>query len=179
VLSRYLPLHDGDAALSERLDPTGKTVGWESDNTDVLGDSEALLTLTAATFTQLTTLYGSVTDDPSPPGLRHATVRIERITTMDDTGAVTQQRTVVVTRDALGDRLLTLGLPTGEVVFDPPPVFIPSDLQVGKTWHAEGKTAAGQPYIVDGKVLERTNASGFGSIFSYSSTTPPLSGIWE
>ncbi|HMK11300.1 MAG TPA: PQQ-binding-like beta-propeller repeat protein, partial [Acidimicrobiales bacterium] len=161
AMARYLPLVDGDAALSELIDPDGTTVGWESNNTDVLGDSEALLTLTAATFTQLTTLYGSVADDPSPPGLRHATVRIERVTTMDATGTVTQQRTVVFTRDALGDRLLTLGLPTGEVVFDPPPVFIPSDLHVGKTWHAEGKTGAGQPYTVEGKVLEHTDASGF------------------
>ncbi|HTN79400.1 MAG TPA: PQQ-binding-like beta-propeller repeat protein [Acidimicrobiales bacterium] len=161
VMSRYLPLVDGDAALSELVDPGGKTAGWESDNTDVLGDNEALLTLTAATFAQITALYGSITNDPLPPGLLHATVRIERVTTMDPTGTVTQQRTVVFTRDALGDRLLTLGLPTGEVVFDPPPVFIPSDLKVGKTWHAEGKTGAGQPYTIDGKVLEHTDASGF------------------
>src|SRR5262249_44049730 len=58
-------------------------------------------------------------------------------------------------------RLLTLGLPTGEVVFNPPPVFIPSDLTVGKTWHSEGKTGAGQDYSFEGKVLEHTHADGF------------------
>ena len=127
----------------------------------MLGDGEALLTLTSATFSQLTALYGSVADDPSPPGLQHATVRIERVSTMDETGAVTQQRSEVLTRDALGDRLLTVSLPTGEVVFDPPPVLIPSDLAVGKTWSADGKTAGGQTYSVAGKVIERTNANGF------------------
>ena len=39
----------------------------------MLGDGEALLTLTSATFSQLTALYGSVADDPSPPGLQHGT----------------------------------------------------------------------------------------------------------
>jgi len=41
VMSRYLPLVDGDAALSELVDHGGKTAGWESDNTDVLGWSSA------------------------------------------------------------------------------------------------------------------------------------------
>ena len=46
ILNRYLPLEDGEAALSERTDPTGKRIGWEAANTDVLGDGEALLSLT-------------------------------------------------------------------------------------------------------------------------------------
>ncbi len=68
ALTRYLPLIDGDAALSTRVDASGGAAGWEAANTDVLGDGEALLSLTVTTFTQLTTLYGSAEKDPVPPG---------------------------------------------------------------------------------------------------------------
>ncbi len=160
-MSRYVPLVDGDASLLQRRDDDGAEIGWETANTDVLGDGEALLSLTTTTFGQLTALYGSVEDDPVPPGLADATVRLERFTTVDASGALVSQQVDVVTRDDVGDRLLTVTDASGERVFDPPALILPSDLELGKTWESSG-TSGGQDYRITGNVLERTTTDELG-----------------
>lgn len=177
VLSRYLPLVDGDASLLERLDANedgagGAPVGWETRNTDVLGDGEALLSLTATTFGQLTALYGSIEDDDAPPGLADATVRVERVTTIDESGAVPPEGQIadVIARDAVGDRLLTVTDISGELALDPPALLLPSDLHVGQSWESSG-TAGAADYTLEGKVLERTAVEGFDDCLRFEITT--------
>ncbi len=174
VLSRYLPLVDGKAALFERFGAgdDSTAVGWESENTDVLGDGEALLSLTATTFGQLTALYGSIEDDVVPPGLADATVHMERLTTIDESGAVPPegQQVDVITRDAIGDRLLTVTDISGELAFDPPALLLPSDLHVGQNWESSG-TAGGRDYVLEGKVIERTAVEGFDDCIRFEITT--------
>ena len=180
VLSRYLPLVDGEASLFERFDPADDpaddeadaAVGWESANTDVLGDGEALLSLTATTFGQLTALYGPIEGDGVPPGLADATVRVDRVTRIDETGAapLDGQKADVITRDASGDRLLTVTDISGELAFDPPASLLPSDLHVGQSWESSG-TAGGRDYMLEGKVLERTAVDGFGDCLRFEITT--------
>ncbi len=180
VLSRYLPLVDGEASLFERFDPADDpaddevdaAVGWESANTDVLGDGEALLSLTATTFGQLTALYGPIEGDGVPPGLADATVRVDRVTRIDETGAAPPdgQKADVITRDASGDRLLTVTDISGELAFDPPALLLPSDLHVGQSWESSG-TAGGRDYALEGKVLERTAVDGFGDCLRFEITT--------
>lgn len=162
ALNRYLPLVDGDAALSSRIDADGNAAGWEAANTDVLGDGEALLSLTATTFTQLIDLYGAADKDPVPPGMADATVRVELATTIDASGAIVTngQHTNVVSRDDLGDRLLTVTDATGELAFNPPALIVPAELDVGKEWSSSG-TAGALEYTVEGKVVERTKTDQF------------------
>ena len=128
----------------------------------MLGDGEALLSLTAATFSQLTALYGQPKDDATPPGLKHATVRVERISTVEADGTLDPngQLTHVITRDDLGDRLLTTTAGNGLLAFDPPALLLPSDLHVGQTWETTGE-AGGQDYTLSGKAIEHTKVSGF------------------
>ena len=128
----------------------------------MLGDGEALLSLTATTFTQLIDLYGAADKDPVPPGMADATVRVELATTIDASGAIVTngQRTNVVTRDDEGDRLLTVTDATGELAFNPPALIVPAELDVGKEWSSSG-TAGTLEYTVEGKVLERTKTDRF------------------
>ena len=148
--------------MSSRVDAEGEAAGWEGANTDVLGDGEALLNLTVTTFNQLTALYGTADKDPVPPGMADATVRVEQVTTIDSRGAIVTngQRSNVVTRDATGDRLLTVTDATGELPFNPPALIVPSELEVGKEWSTSGAAGALE-YTVNGKVLEHTETDRF------------------
>ena len=97
---------------------------------------------------------------------------VDRVTTIDESGAVPPEGQLadVITRDAVGDRLLTVTDISGELAFDPPALLLPSDLHVGQSWESSG-TAGALDYTLEGKVLERTAVEGFDDCLRFEITT--------
>jgi|GEM_PF-2031229 len=157
ALDRYAPLRQGDARLVAQYDAEGQLTTWSSDNVVLLRGVRALTTdLRHATRTALVRFYEKPENARlTGSDLSQATalqIVVERERTLGGDG-VALSRTATYVREPRGDLLFgTYDAASGvELVFDPPMLILPSDLNSGVTWEREGR-AGGVTYRFRGSV---------------------------
>lgn len=157
TLARYAPSYDGWSALSVQADAQGRILLWHGLNRRHLRNAEGYATeISKAARDSIVRLYikGEPTGNEDFVGLtRDAQFIQERIAELDPAGAITQTTTLAL-RNADGEYVVSLNAqdPNQEIIFSPPALFTPADLQPGQTWESAGQLGAIGQYTVTGEI---------------------------
>jgi hypothetical protein len=145
ALERYQPVRDGTSALFAKLDVSGEVQSWTSQNAAHTPWLALFNELRKAPSEHLLQLYGlpDLAEVSFSEQLRRNEARGQIFTTrrreLDRAGSVTESL-VITLRDERGEHLVGFySAADGDVLFDPPALLLPSDLEQGQSWQGEGR----------------------------------------
>lgn len=163
-LEQYAPLKDGAAFFLLARDRDGKPLNWTSRTLELVPTSRALAgelsTATRAAIQKFLRRQGEteIDFDMLTKRLEHAIIYRQTDRTLNAAGGFSEMVSIAV-RDARGDTLISSFFPQSkiEVVFEPPLLALPADLDVGSEWSSEGMVGS-IPYVWKARVLSRDAA---------------------
>ncbi len=184
ALDRYAPAIDADARLTSVYDKDGALLGWNSQNVALLPGLRGIAyDLRPAIGQAVLAQYGP--GDTADAGrsldwLRNIQLIEARDRFIDLNGNITTTLAAYV-RESRG--LFLIGLHNAannaDLIFDPPLLVYPSDLQASSAWRSEGAFAGATGYRSESRVVaagpRKTDAGEFDDCLQIESTLRLLS----
>lgn len=160
TIERYSPVRDGSSSLTVEYDANNAPIRWSGANTAILKSARALASdLQQGTREEMLKIAGKSganmsSDEDTLAGLSGIQILETHRRDLDGTGR--PRETVFITmRDARGEFLVSLFFPANnsELVYDPPALLFPANIDPRSQWTSEGKAGAGT-YLLTGQVLQ-------------------------
>lgn len=157
ILARYSPLQDGSARLLRRSAADGTLSAIESQNHVLVPALRLYSDLRRAPSDAILELYPM--EQISPRRLTYVNIFETRTRRLGSDGQITSLNATVV-REPRGELIISLSDPAHDqdLIFSPPALLLPADLEPGHTWESEGQFGAAQ-YTFRGRVLESGSVS--------------------
>lgn len=160
TLAHYAPIRNGEARLTLRQDADGNRLGWESQSARLIPGLRVSTDIRAAPASAIIGVSSSDESGSLKDRLRAIEIVEVRALALELDGTSTM--TLVYSyRAADGDHLVAFTdvATDNDIVFDPPPLTLPSRMVVGEHWETSGALGSAQ-YRWAGQVIQATTYDG-------------------